>query len=178
MTTFLNSFDTPRVVPLWLKLWIFFRDPLAIISTAFMLMGGLFSLVFITILLAEGPSIPFWLILIPLIFPLIGFFIFRSSFLKARKHIHLVTNGLLSQGQVLDRESTNITINKRRVYKIHFRFKAHDRQMYDTFIKSHLLFWIEDGTSVQILYDPQLPSSATLTTLLPDAAQRLLTPYQ
>jgi hypothetical protein len=110
-----------------------------------------------------------WVACLVGIFPLIGLVFIANGLKNGIKGNHLLKNGKVTEGRLVDKEATGTRINKRTVYKLTFEFRADDGQLYQTVAKSHLPENLEDEALEQILYNPANPQYATLVDNLPGA---------
>src|SRR6185436_20886830 len=70
-------------------------------------------------------------VMLVLIFPFIGAVFVAFATLAGFRRNHLLRNGLLSTGKLLGRERTNVTVNKRPVWKLTFEYVARDGQRHE-----------------------------------------------
>jgi len=111
---------------------------------------------------------PPWLLLI-CIFPVVGFCFLTAGFLRGRRAIRLLKEGLVARGALRSKEPTNTRINRRTVYKLTFAFQDELGQTHEAVARTHEPERLEDDAEEPLLYDPVHPSRATLLDHLPGA---------
>lgn len=113
--------------------------------------------------------VPLWILFV-LIFPIIGISFLSVNILKALKNIQLLKNGSITKGRFIRKEATNVSINKRRVYKLFFEFEAEDGQTYEAIAKSHRYHNLIDEEEETLFYNRDFPQKAVLKDSLPSSA--------
>jgi len=99
-------------------------------------------------------------VMLVLIFPFIGAVFVAFATLAGFRRNHLLRNGLLSTGKLLGRERTNVTVNKRPVWKLTFEYVARDGQRHEATASTTDTTRLEDEAQEPLLYDPEKPSVA------------------
>ncbi|OQX98817.1 MAG: hypothetical protein B6I20_10625 [Bacteroidetes bacterium 4572_117] len=117
-------------------------------------------------------SFPIWISFFVLIFPLVGAAMLYFSTKKAINAIYVLKIGEIAYGKFLNKEPTNTTVNKRRVYKYTFEFTAKDNKVYQAIAKTHLYERLEDEDVEKLVYDPDDPENAVLLDAFPLALRR------
>jgi len=96
-----------------------------------------------------------------------GLFILLLSLRKAGRRIFILKVGAVANGRLLNRETTNVMINKQTVYKLTFEFAASDSKTYQVTVNSYKDDRLEDETYEKLVYDPAKPQKAILLDQLP-----------
>jgi len=109
-----------------------------------------------------------------LIFQGVGILILILSMLKARRRISILKTGAIANGRLLTRESTNLTIDKQKVYKLTFEFTASDAKSYRVTVNSFRDQRLEDETYEKLVYDQGNPEKAVLLDQLPAGIKEYL----
>ena len=94
------------------------------------------------------------------IFPLIGLGLLIPAMRTGLKRNRLLREGVLAQGKLIGREPTNMTINNRRVFELHFEFNARDGRRYTAKARTTNSERLEDEATEPLLYDPSDPTRA------------------
>jgi len=108
----------------------------------------------------------YWDFLI-LIFPVTAFFWTSYYVFRGFKKIEIIVNGNISEGFLFHKEKTNTEINDSEVYKMVFRFIAHDKKVYEAITKTHKSEKLEDEKSEKIIYHKDNPNKALIVDSLP-----------
>jgi Protein of unknown function (DUF3592) len=106
-------------------------------------------------------------VLFVVIFPLVGFLILYFSSRGGLKRARLLKTGLFTTGKLIDKEPTNMTVNKQRVYELTFEFTARDGRRCEAKARTHMPERLQDEHEEPLLYDPENPSEAFLLDELP-----------
>ena len=101
------------------------------------------------------------------IFPLIGWAILYYSTKSGARRTHLLRTGLLTTGKLVNKEPTNMTVNKRRVYELTFEFTARDGRRCEAKTRSSDTRKLEDEATEPLMYDPEKPEVVYLLDELP-----------
>lgn len=109
-----------------------------------------------------------------LIFPIIGLVFMIIGVRIGKKNLNLLTNGILSTGKFVFKESTNTRINNQTVYKVTFEFKDQSGQMVRATAKTHKPHLVQDEANEPILYLADNPQNATMVDLLPKSVRKYL----
>jgi hypothetical protein len=96
------------------------------------------------------------------IFPLVGFVIMTACTAGGVRRNHLLREGILTTGKLLRRERTNVSVNKRPVWKLIFEFTDRTGQRQETEVRTAMPSLLEDDAREPLLYDPNDPSTACL----------------
>ena len=109
-----------------------------------------------------GPFV-FFVTLFPLIGGVIVYFATKSGFRRA----HLLRNGVLATGKLVDKSPTNMTVNDRRVYELTFEFTSRDGRRCEAQCRTSDTARLEDEQIEPLLYDPENPKVAYLLDEVP-----------
>ncbi len=91
------------------------------------------------------------------LFPFIGAVIIWFSGRGGLRRARLLRSGVLTTGQLVGKEATNVTINDQRVYELTFAFTSRDGRRCEAKVRSHNPSRLEDEHSEPLLYDPDDP---------------------
>ena len=94
------------------------------------------------------------------IFPAVGLLILIPSTVMGVRRNRLLREGMLAMGVLANKEPTNMTVNKRPVYKLTFAFTARDGRKYEAEARTSETARLEDEATEPLLYDPSEPSRA------------------
>ncbi|HMA64387.1 MAG: hypothetical protein ACM31E_04815, partial [Fibrobacterota bacterium] len=117
-------------------------------------------------------EIPAWIILIMAPFFLVGSIMSYFAIRGGLRHLHLITDGVMTKGKYLRRESTNVSINDRPVYKMFFSYKTPDGRSFEMFSKTHQPERLTDEAEEMLIYDPSIPEKAVAVDSLPPIVRR------
>jgi hypothetical protein len=120
-------------------------------------------------------EMPVWILLSIAPFFLVGLLSSFFSFRGGLRHLYLLANGVMTKGKYLRRESTNVSINKRPVYKMFFSFKTRDGRLFEMFSKTHQPERLTDEAEELLVYDPSNPQNAVAVDSLPRVVKKFLT---
>lgn len=109
-----------------------------------------------------GPGITFIAI-----FPLIGVLFVAFATRSGLRRTRLLRCGVLTNGKLLGRERTNVTINDRPVWRLTFEFTGRDGRRHEATASTTDTDRLEDEGSEPLLYDPDNPSFAYVLDELP-----------
>lgn len=115
-----------------------------------------------------------WLFFAMLSMPVFGLVFSTRSIITGRRNIALVEHGVLVKGKITRKESTLVSVNDQKVYKVFFSFQSADRTMREAFVRTHRIEQLRESTEVPVLYDPSDPSKAVLVDTLPKPVKELL----
>ena len=101
-----------------------------------------------------------------LIFPIVGLAIAIPQLVAGRRAVRLLRHGVETRGRLVRKEATNVTVNKRPVMALTFRFDVGGRTHGAT-VKTLNTAPLEDDAEEPMLYDPYDPSRATTLDHLP-----------
>jgi hypothetical protein len=102
-----------------------------------------------------------------LIFPVAGLAIALPGVWQGWKSIGLLTDGETAQGSLIKKERTNVSVNKRIVYKLTFEFTDRNGQIRQAIAKTHLPEKLEANRLELLFYDPNNSANSTLLDNLP-----------
>lgn len=94
------------------------------------------------------------------IFPLIGFLILVGFTLSGRKKNHVLRNGVLTTGKVIDVRPTNVTINNQPLWEVVYEFHDRNGQRRECTARSVDTTRLQDEENEPLLYDPENPTKA------------------
>ena len=94
------------------------------------------------------------------IFALIGFGIVYFATRSGFRRNHVLSHGMLTTGKLVAKERTNMTVNKRPVWKLTFEFTGRDGRVHEAAAHSTDTARLEDESQEALLYDPDDPSRA------------------
>jgi len=117
--------------------------------------------------------VPILLIMVP--FFLIGSILSYFAIRNGLRNLQLITDGVLTKGKFLRRESTNVMINDRPVYKMFFSFKTPDGRSFEMFSKTHQPERLTDEAEEMLIYNPSTPEKAVAVDSLPSIVRRFFT---
>ncbi|MBC7862558.1 MAG: DUF3592 domain-containing protein [Bacteroidia bacterium] len=120
----------------------------------------------------NSSAMPFFVLPLTCIFPLLGLIFVFIGIKKGRKHIYLVTHGILTKGKVTHKEPTNTKINKKTVYKVFFEYKSQEGTLQKTFLRTHVTYNLGDEEQEPLVYDPEKPSQGVLLDALPKQVRK------
>lgn len=101
------------------------------------------------------------------IFPLTGLVMLLIGLRKGRRNARIVARGKITRGRMVDKQPTNVRVNKQTVYRYTFEFDGEDGQTHQITDKTHHTSLVEDEESERILYDPANPTAGRLVDTLP-----------
>lgn len=102
-----------------------------------------------------------------LIFPAVGLGSILPGLWRGRNSIRLLARGVIAQGRLIDKQPTNVSINKQPVFKLTFEFMDASRQSRRAVVKTEQTRRLEDDAAETLFYDPQQPSRCVLLDGLP-----------
>ena len=97
---------------------------------------------------------------IVVIFPLVGFVIVYFSLRSGLRRNQLLRDGILTNGTLIDRAPTNVTVNHRRVWELTFEFTDRNGQRREAKARGTDTSRLEDDPREPLLYDPNDPERA------------------
>lgn len=98
---------------------------------------------------------------------IIGALLTRAGTRKGLRRNHLLQNGHLTSGTLIDRKPTNINENRRPVHELTFEFVARDGRKHRAVARSSEPARLEDEQKELLLYDPTNPEVSFLLDELP-----------
>jgi hypothetical protein len=108
---------------------------------------------------------PIWCLAVG-IAPLIGLAFLTFGLRDGRRTARLMANGESAVGTFVRKEKTNVTINKRAVYRYFYEFPAADGNIYEATASTHNAESLAQPKQ-PLLYDPANAGQATLLSHLP-----------
>lgn len=120
-------------------------------------------------------EMPVWILLIMAPFFLIGLIFSYFAIKGGLRHLDLLANGVVTKGKYLRRESTNMSVNKRPVYKMFFSFKTPDGRSFEMFSKTYQPERLTDDAEELLVYDPSTPQNAVAVDSLPKIVKQFFT---
>jgi hypothetical protein len=96
------------------------------------------------------------------IFPAIGLAILIFATRSGLRRNYLLREGVLAMGTLKSKSATNMTVNKRRVYKLTFEFISRDGRRCEVSSNTSQPRMLENEDQEPLLYDPSNPSRAYL----------------
>lgn len=101
------------------------------------------------------------------IFPLVGLCIAGVPLKNALKAINLLKVGLLTQGKLIGKHETNMSVNDDTVYRMTFRFRTKSGEEIDASIRTRFTQALEDDEKEYLLYHEKNPKNIVLMDSLP-----------
>ncbi|MCO6431962.1 MAG: DUF3592 domain-containing protein [Deltaproteobacteria bacterium] len=105
--------------------------------------------------------------LMVIIFPLIGFIMAGFGVLRGLKVQRLLRDGQLTSAKLKSKRPTNMTVNKRRVFRLEFEFDGRDGRRHTLTARSHTPEIFEDEQTEFVVYDPHNPDYAVMRDSIP-----------
>jgi hypothetical protein len=109
-----------------------------------------------------GPSVAF-----VAIFPLVGVVLLVLTLRAGARQVRLLRDGKLALGTFLGDAPTNVTVNRRRVYKVRLAIVTDRGVREEVEVRTSRPEVVEDDPQERILYDPADPRDALAWDLLP-----------
>jgi hypothetical protein len=100
-------------------------------------------------------------------FPVFGLISMIFGMKKLIRQISILKIGEMTYGRLLNKEATNLKIDKRTVYKLTFEFTASDNIAYQVVAKSNDTNSLTDDKLEKLVYDPAKPERFVLIDALP-----------
>jgi len=107
-----------------------------------------------------------WVLFVGL-FPLIGFLFIFGGLIKGKKANKFLKKGIVTKGELISKERTNVKINEQTVYKLTFKFKDTFGYEHEAIVKTHQTESLEDEKLETLMYMEENPKKAILTDSLP-----------
>jgi len=101
------------------------------------------------------------------IIPLAGALVAARGMRRGAMRAALLRDGMLTGAKLEQKQATNVTQNRRRVYLLSFAFTARDGRKYAVSARTTDTARLEDETTEAVLYDPENPDRAFLLDELP-----------
>ncbi len=118
-------------------------------------------------------SLPLWVILFVLIFPVIGFFLAFGGLKKSLNWINIVKYGKISFGTFLRDEATGASVNDQPVMRLFFKFSL-DGNEYEAVGETYKTYKLIDETFEPLIYNPDNPHQAIMVDSLPNSVRKLI----
>ena len=115
--------------------------------------------------MAASPFGP-W-ILLSLILPALAFLAALWGVGRGFRINHLLTHGHVTAGRLVDKQSTNATVNKRPVYAYVFEFRDDQDRKHRLALRTSLTWLVEDDVDEPVIFDPASPDQALMVDALP-----------
>ncbi len=115
---------------------------------------------------------PIWVVLLVLIFPFIGICFLISNFVKAKKNLNILTNGILTTGKFISKTATSTKINNQTVYKVTFEFIDAQKTPRRAEVKTHHPHKLQDEAQEPVVYLPEQTENAVMLDVLPKIVRR------
>ena len=106
-------------------------------------------------------------VLFVILFPAIGLIWLVLATRSGIRRNHLLAQGILTQATFKKMEATNVRVNRRTVYALHFEFTDRLGQRQQTTARTTDVERLRDDATEPLLYDPERPSRAYLLDELP-----------
>ena len=106
-------------------------------------------------------------LLFALLFPLVGISLAMSQFRVGRRGVRLLRYGVETEGRLVSKTETTVTLNKAPIMALAFEYQANDGKTYTTTVKTISPERLEDDAREKMLYDPYAPERATPLDHLP-----------
>jgi hypothetical protein len=117
---------------------------------------------------ARSSEISAMFLLLLLSFPLISLLVVIRILLKARRRIGLMTNGIETQGIVIETINTNVSVNEEVVFKVIIEYTGVDGKLRRVTTRTTDLEELLDEPEETLLVHPTKPSVAIPIDILPD----------
>ncbi len=101
------------------------------------------------------------------IFPLVGLCLVGVSLKKSLKAIKLLKYGLLTQGKLIGKHETNVSVNDDTVYRMTFRFRTKSGEEIEASTRTRFTQALEDDEKEYLLYLEKSPKTIVLMDSLP-----------
>ncbi len=109
---------------------------------------------------------PFFILFFVAIFPLVGGLMLFFGIRKARKRLNILKFGKKALGTFTHDEPTNTTINKKRVYRLYFKFTDEQGVEHTCYDETHLTHRLRDEDKEWLVYNPGNPEEAVVIDTL------------
>ncbi len=104
----------------------------------------------------------------------IGLVLVGIGYPRGKRNLHIVRNGILTKGVLVDSRPTNVVINDRTVMQMFFEFIDNNGNKHTISTKTHKPEKLEDERFEQLLYLDEDPKKAVLVDSLPASIRKLL----
>ncbi len=102
-----------------------------------------------------------------LAFPLVPIPFLVYGFVRGRRHIGLLREGVVGRARLRSKRPTNVRVNRQPVFEYIFEFTAADGQVHEVVARAYQPGKFQDEKEEPVLYDPMEPSRAALLDALP-----------
>ncbi|MBK9126758.1 MAG: DUF3592 domain-containing protein [Phycisphaerales bacterium] len=109
---------------------------------------------------------PPWVLII-LIFPAVGMVMAGARLRSGRRWIHLLREGALATGHLVQKRPLNYEVNKKAAWALTFEYTAGDGQTYQYTAHTTEPDRLEDEDTEPLLYEPYEPARAVMLDELP-----------
>jgi hypothetical protein len=116
---------------------------------------------------ARRATMPFWVVLLVLVFPTIGSAFFISSTVRGWRQVRLLQHGELAGAEIVSERATNTSINDVPVMAYVYEFPASDGESYLGQSRALPSGRVGDEEQEPVLYLPWNPRRSTLVDTLP-----------
>jgi hypothetical protein len=108
-----------------------------------------------------------WIMAFTILFPIVGIALAMSQFRVGRRDVRLLRYGVETEGRLVSKTETRVTVNKTPIMALVFEYQANDGKTYTTTVKTLTPEPLEDDAREKMLYDPYAPERATPLDHLP-----------
>ncbi|MBE7491998.1 MAG: DUF3592 domain-containing protein [Planctomycetes bacterium] len=109
--------------------------------------------------------------LLVLIFPVVALGLIIGGYSLGLRTLGVLRRGKPALGRLVDKQPTNTTINKQRVYALTFEYTDERGTVQRGTVNTHLTGKAEDEAQERLFYDPRDPSRVRLVDLLPSGVR-------
>lgn len=120
----------------------------------------------------RSSEFPIWVMFLVLIFPTIGIGFLISNFIKAKKNLNILSNGILTTGKFISKIATTTKINNQTVYRVTFEFNDTQKIPRRAEVKTHHPYKLQDEAQEPVVYLPEQPENAVMLDVLPKIVRR------
>ncbi len=120
----------------------------------------------------RSSEFPVWVMLLILIFPIVGISFLISNFVKAKKNLNILSNGILTTGKFISKTATATKINNQTVYRVTFEFMDAQKTPRRAEVKTHHPHKLQDEAQEPVVYLPEQPENAVMLDVLPKIVRR------
>ena len=129
----------------------------------------------ISMLTADDDSmIPWWIILLISIFPIIGILMIGFGIRKLKRSINILNYGETAWGTYKGQEPTGSSVNEEIVYRLFFTFTAHDGKEYTAQGETHKTYRLRDEEQELVIYNTSDPSQAFPVDAYPSSVKKFI----
>lgn len=106
-------------------------------------------------------------VLFVVIFPLVGLIFILFGLRRSFRALRLLRNGEITEGELIAKERTNITVNKQPVYRMVFKYRDAQGNEYTRKERTHMPYSLQDQKREKLLYLRSKPSYSIMLDSLP-----------